>query len=38
MALTPLIFTGLAVGFAFRTGLFNIGVEGSLLVVDLQHF
>jgi simple sugar transport system permease protein len=39
---TPLIFTGLAVAFAFRCGLFNIGGEGqfwmgaaiSFLVVD----
>lgn len=31
-AMTPLILAGLAVGFAFRTGLFNIGVEGQLLV------
>lgn len=30
--LTPLILTGLAVAFAFRTGLFNIGVEGQFLV------
>ncbi|MBP1990426.1 ABC transporter permease [Paenibacillus eucommiae] len=29
---TPLIFTGLAVAFAFRTGLFNIGVEGQFIV------
>lgn len=29
---TPLIFTGLAVAFAFRTGLFNIGGEGQFLV------
>lgn len=29
---TPLIFTGLAIAFAFRCGLFNIGVEGQLLV------
>ena len=27
---TPLIFSGLAVAFAFRTGLFNIGGEGQL--------
>lgn len=27
---TPLIFTGLAVGLAFRCGLFNIGAEGQL--------
>src|SRR5690554_4054720 len=25
---TPLIFTGLAIGFAFKTGLFNIGASG----------
>ena len=29
---TPLIFTGLAVAFAFRCGLFNIGGEGQLLI------
>lgn len=29
---TPLIFSGLAVAFAFRTGLFNIGVAGQLLI------
>jgi general nucleoside transport system permease protein len=29
---TPLIFTGLANAIAFRTGLFNIGVEGQLQV------
>jgi ABC-type uncharacterized transport system permease subunit len=28
---TPLIFTGLAVSFAFRSGLWNIGVEGQML-------
>jgi general nucleoside transport system permease protein len=28
----PLIFTGLAVAFAFRAGLFNIGGEGQLYV------
>lgn len=28
----PYILTGLAVAFAFRSGLFNIGVEGQLLV------
>ena len=30
--MTPYVFSGLAVAFAFRTGLFNIGVEGQLLV------
>lgn len=29
---TPLIFTGLAVAFAFRTGLFNIGGDGQFLI------
>lgn len=29
---TPLILTGISVGFGFRTGLFNIGAEGQLLV------
>ncbi|TJY41389.1 ABC transporter permease [Cohnella pontilimi] len=29
---TPLILSGLSVAFAFRTGLFNIGVAGQLLV------
>lgn len=28
---TPLIFTGLSVAFAFRTGLFNIGAAGQML-------
>lgn len=32
MNITPLIFTGLAVAFAFRTGLFNIGAEGQFIV------
>jgi ABC-type uncharacterized transport system permease subunit len=31
-AMTPLLLSGLSVAFAFRTGLFNIGVEGQLLV------
>ncbi|MEN2766386.1 ABC transporter permease [Ornithinibacillus xuwenensis] len=30
--ITPLILTGLAVAFAFRTGLFNIGAEGQVIV------
>lgn len=30
--MTPLIFSGLAVAFAFRAGLLNIGVEGQLMV------
>jgi len=28
---TPLIFTGLAVAFSFRAGIWNIGVEGQML-------
>ncbi|SKC90235.1 ABC transporter permease [Maledivibacter halophilus] len=32
VASIPLILTGLAVAFGFRTGLFNIGVEGQLIV------
>ena len=32
LAATPLIFTGLAIMLAFRAGIFNIGVEGSLYV------
>lgn len=29
---TPLIFSGLAVAFAFKAGLFNIGAQGQLLI------
>ena len=32
LAATPLIFTGLATAIAFRAGVFNIGVEGSLYI------
>ncbi|NMB24734.1 MAG: ABC transporter permease [Firmicutes bacterium] len=32
VSITPLIFTGLSVAFAFRTGLFNIGAEGQLIM------
>lgn len=31
----PITLTGLAVAFAFRTGLFNIGAEGQLMVGSL---
>ncbi len=31
-SMTPLIYTGLAVAFAFKTGLFNIGVEGQFVL------
>ncbi|WP_084372413.1 ABC transporter permease [Halalkalibacter krulwichiae] len=31
-AITPLTLAGLAVAFAYRTGLFNIGVEGQVIV------
>lgn len=34
-AATPLLFTGLATGLAFRAGVFNIGVEGSFLLGGL---
>src|SRR5690625_4771952 len=30
--ITPYILTGLAVAFAFRSGLFNIGAEGQVIV------
>lgn len=33
--ITPLIFTGLSVAFAFRTGLFNIGAEGQFIMGTL---
>jgi len=29
---TPIILTGLSVGFAFRTGLFNIGASGQFII------
>ncbi len=29
---TPLIFTGLAVGFGFQAGLFNIGAPGQMII------
>ena len=32
---TPLILTGLSVAFAFRTGLFNIGTPGQVLIGGL---
>ncbi|GHH96585.1 ABC transporter permease [Neobacillus kokaensis] len=32
---TPLIFAGLSVAFAFRTGLFNIGGSGQMLIGGL---
>src|ERR1700742_4218101 len=30
--MTPLLFTGLAVALAFRAGMWNIGVEGQMLI------
>ncbi len=33
--LLPIILTGLSVAFAFRTGLFNIGAEGQLMMGSL---
>lgn len=35
MRATPLIFTGLAVAYGFRAGLFNIGAEGQLFMGGL---
>lgn len=32
---TPLLFTGLAAAFAFKSGVFNIGIEGQLYVGGL---
>jgi ABC-type uncharacterized transport system permease subunit len=32
VAATPLIFTGLAIAIAFRSGVFNIGVEGQFVL------
>ncbi len=32
VAATPLIFTGLAVAVSFRSGVFNIGVEGQFIL------
>ena len=32
VAATPLIFTGLAVAISFRSGVFNIGVEGQFVL------
>lgn len=36
--MTPLLYTGLAVALAFRTGLFNIGVEGQLIMGQLAAY
>ncbi|MDO5022697.1 MAG: ABC transporter permease [Eubacteriales bacterium] len=33
---TPIILTGLSVGFAFKTGMFNIGASGQLMVGGLM--
>lgn len=35
LAATPLIFAGLAVGIGFRAGLFNIGVQGQMVMGGL---
>lgn len=35
MRATPLVFTGLAVAYGFRAGLFNIGAEGQLFLGGL---
>ncbi|HNR79339.1 MAG TPA: ABC transporter permease [Mesotoga infera] len=34
--MTPLILTGLAVGFGFRAGVFNIGAEGQMTIGALM--
>ncbi|MCM3337928.1 ABC transporter permease [Paenibacillus sp. MER TA 81-3] len=34
-AIVPLIFTGLAVAIAFRAGMFNIGVDGQIVMGSL---
>jgi simple sugar transport system permease protein len=34
--MTPLILTGLAVGFGFRAGVFNIGAEGQMAIGALM--
>lgn len=34
-AATPLIFTGVATAICFRTGVFNVGIEGALLLGGL---
>ncbi|MCL1949186.1 MAG: ABC transporter permease [Turicibacter sp.] len=31
LSMTPLVLTGLSIAFAFKTGLFNIGVAGQML-------
>lgn len=35
---TPIIMTGLSVGFAFQTGLFNIGARDSLPLALMWQF
>jgi simple sugar transport system permease protein len=35
LKMTPLVFTGLSIAFAFRCGLFNIGAEGQLIIGTL---
>ncbi|MDH4467311.1 MAG: ABC transporter permease [Bacteriovoracaceae bacterium] len=35
---TPLIFTGLSVSWAFRSGLFNIGAEGQMVIGSVAMF
>ncbi|WP_149454412.1 ABC transporter permease [Pasteuria penetrans] len=38
VAITPLILTGLAVALAYGSGLFNIGVEGQLIVGQVAAY
>lgn len=35
LKMTPLVFTGLSIAFAFRCGLFNIGAEGQFIIGTL---
>ena len=35
-AATPLLFTGVATAICFRTGIFNVGVEGALILGGLS--
>lgn len=35
---TPIIFTGLGVTFAFKTGLFNMGAEGQYMIGSIVGF
>ena len=34
---TPLIFTAVATAICFRSGVFNIGIEGAFVLGGLEH-